>query len=159
GNACDDGDPCTDGDVCRDGTCEGQELACDDGMECTHDFCDEGACVHEPADDMCVAPNECAVARCRPDDAGSDAQGCVARPGNFDNMECTEDDNPCTVDRCRDAACAHDPLDNFTGCTPIVPSYRNAVVLRGGVTRLMTYLVREVDAGGDTGDELLDQLD
>jgi len=131
---------------------------CDDGAACTDDSCDGGTCVHQPRNDACVAPNECSEAICRPDDPAADAQGCVATPGTLDLTPCTEDDDPCTVDQCRGGTCSHATVSDLTGCQPLVPSYRLAVSLRGGVDRLLAYL-GEIAAGGDTGAGLADQLD
>jgi hypothetical protein len=153
GNACDDGDPCTVGDRCSDGSCAGEQMPCDDGKACTDDFCDAGACVHDPQSDLCVPPNECSVAICRPGDPAANAQGCVATSGALDLTACTEDDNPCTVDRCRGGACAHDAVDDPSGCLPLVPSYHLAVSLRAGVDRLLNYLGK-ANVGGDTSDRL-----
>jgi hypothetical protein len=152
GNACDDGDPCTVGDRCTDGTCSGRSMSCDDGIGCTDDFCDGGACVHQPDSFVCVAPNECSEAVCQPG-VGADAQGCVATGGMLDQTMCTDDGNPCTDDRCSGGTCAHTPVDDPSGCQPLVPSYRLAVFLRAGVDRLVNYL-GEVDVGGDTSDSL-----
>jgi Dictyostelium (slime mold) repeat len=156
GNACDDGDPCTVGDRCTDGTCFGQSMTCDDGLGCTDDSCDGGACVHQPDSDVCVAPNECSVAVCQPG-VGADAQGCVATGGMLDQTSCTEDGDPCTDDRCGGGACVHTPMDVPSGCTPLVPSYRLAVSLRAGIDRLINYM-GEVDVGGDTSDSLDEDL-
>lgn len=152
GNACDDGDPCTVGDRCTAGTCSGQSITCDDGVGCTDDFCDGGACVHQPDSSVCVAPNECAEAVCQPG-VGADAQGCVATGGMLDQTFCTEDGDPCTDDRCGGGACVHTPMADPSGCTPLVPSYRLAVSLRAGIDRLVNYL-GQVDVGGDTSDSL-----
>jgi hypothetical protein len=157
GNACDDGDPCTVGDRCSDGSCGGQQMPCDDGKACTDDFCDAGACVHDPRSDLCVPPNECSEVVCQPGNPAADAQGCVATSGALDLTACTEDDNPCTVDRCRGGACAHDAVNDPSGCLPLVPSYHLAVSLRAGVDRLLNYL-GEVDVGGDTSDRLTNAL-
>lgn len=156
GNACDDGDPCTVGDRCTDGTCSGQSMTCDDGVGCTDDFCDGGACVHQPDSDVCVAPNECSEAVCQPG-VGADAQGCVATGGMLDQTFCTEDNDPCTDDRCGGGACVHTPMAVPSGCTPLVPSYRLAVSLRAGIDRLVNYL-GQVDVGGDTSDSLNEDL-
>jgi hypothetical protein len=156
GNACDDGDPCTVGDRCTNGTCSGQSMTCDDGIGCTDDSCDGGACVHQPDSTVCVAPNECSEAVCQPG-VGADAQGCVATGGMLDQTMCTDDGDPCTDDRCGGGTCVHTSVADPSGCTPLVPSYRLAVSLRGGVDRLVNYL-GEVDVGGDTSDNLNNEL-
>ena len=46
GDACDDGDACTKGDTCKSGECQpGPPIPCDDALECTTDWCQEGECV------------------------------------------------------------------------------------------------------------------
>jgi len=157
GNACDDGDPCTVGDRCSDGSCAGEPMTCDDGKACTDDSCDGGVCVHQPQSDLCVPANECSVPVCRPGDPAADAQGCVATPGTLDSTMCTDDGNPCTDDRCQNAVCTHQAVDDPTGCSPLVPSYRLAVSLRAGVDRLLNYL-GQIDVGGDTSDNLTNDL-
>jgi hypothetical protein len=156
GNACDDSDPCTLGDRCTDGTCSGQSMTCDDGIACTDDSCDGGACVHQPDSDVCVAPNECSEAVCQPG-VGADAQGCVATGGMLDQTVCTDDDDPCTDDRCGGGTCIHTPVADPSGCSPLVPSYHLAVSVRAGIDRLENYL-GEVDVGGDTSDSLDEDL-
>lgn len=50
---CDDGRACNGAEACEGGRCVyGAPIACDDGVACTRDGCDEstGACVHAPAD-------------------------------------------------------------------------------------------------------------
>ena len=159
GSPCDDNDPCTLDDRCANDVCAGTPLVCDDGIACTTDSCDDGACVHEADSSSCPASTECAVSECRPEDPAADAQGCVAQSDQFELSECTEDDNPCTTDRCRSGVCAHEPLDDPQGCLPLLPSYRRAVTLRGGVDRLLTFVRDEVNAGGDTGDAIVEQLE
>jgi hypothetical protein len=159
GAACDDDDPCTLDDRCATDVCAGTPLECDDGIACTADFCDAGTCVNQAESSGCPAPTECAVNECSPDDPAADAQGCVARPSELELSECTEDDNPCTVDRCRAGVCAHDAVDDPQGCVPLLPSYRRAVTLRGGVERVLTYVRDEVVAGGDTGAAIVEQLE
>ncbi len=59
GSGCDDGDPCTVGDVCSGGSCvPGGPMDCKDDDQCTHDYCQEGACHNDPLDG-CI-PEDCA---------------------------------------------------------------------------------------------------
>ena len=155
--SCDDGDPCTTGDRCADGTCAGVPLDCNDGASCTDDFCDGGACVHQPVDDRCATTNECVQTQCLPG-PGADARGCVGDAAPFESTACSEDQNPCTVDQCRAGACTHDPVDDPSGCSPVVPSYRRALDLRAGVERLLAYMSDEAQVSGDTGSRLDDDL-
>lgn len=159
GEPCDDQDPCTTDDRCSDGRCAGAPLRCDDGVACTSDFCDAGRCASEPDGSRCAVAGECATVECRPDEAGADASGCVALGESFEQMECTDDADPCTADRCRAARCSHDRVADGAGCEPLRPSYRNAVELRRGVERVLNYLFDEVDAGGDTADAMTGALD
>lgn len=158
GDACDDDDPCTLDDRCTNNTCAGTPLVCDDSVPCTEDFCDSGDCVAEPDSSSCPESTECGVSECAPDDPAADAQGCVTGSADFDLLECTEDDNPCTLDRCRGGSCAHDAVTDPQGCQPLVPSYRRAVTLRGGVERVLNYVFDESDAGGDTFDAIVEEL-
>jgi hypothetical protein len=70
---------------------------------------------------------------------------------------CTDDGNPCTDDRCQNAVCAHQAVDDPSGCSPLVPSYRLAVSLRAGIDRLLNSL-GQIDVGGDTSDNLANDL-
>ena len=55
GEACDDGDPCTVADTCdAAGGCAGKPKPCDDGLECTVDLCQVGACDHVLKSLFCV---------------------------------------------------------------------------------------------------------
>jgi Dictyostelium (slime mold) repeat len=159
GGTCDDEDPCTLDDRCTNDVCAGTPLVCDDGAACTADFCDAGTCVNAAESSSCPASTECATSECSPDDPAADAQGCVPRSGDLELSECSEDENPCTDDHCRVGACAHDAVADPQGCQPLLPSYRRAVLLRAGAERVLTYVLDEVDAGGDTGDRLVEQLE
>jgi hypothetical protein len=156
--SCDDGDPCTVGDRCANGTCAGVPLDCDDGKACTDDSCDDGTCVHDPVDDRCPGSSECVQTQCQPDGPGADARGCVADSASFELSACSEDQNPCTVDQCHAGTCTHDPVDDPTGCSPVVPSYQHAIELRAGVERLLVYMDDEVQVGGNTSGRLDDDL-
>ena len=87
---CDDGDACTSGDLCYGGACQGAEVDCSDGNECTDDSCDSlagcGYTANEVAcedGDLCTTGEVCA--------AGSCAGGAA--------IECN-DELPCTTDAC-----------------------------------------------------------
>ncbi len=158
GDPCDDEDPCTTDDVCANNVCTGTPLVCDDGIACTADFCDGGTCMNQPESSGCAESTECGTNECAPDDPDADARGCVSRAADLDLSECTEDDDPCTLDRCRGGTCAHDAVTDPQGCLPLVPSYRRAVTLRGGVDRLLNYVFDEADASGDTSAAIVDDL-
>ena len=52
--ACDDGNACTVGDVCNQGVCVGSVINCDDGIQCTDDYCTpDGGCQNIPNDASC----------------------------------------------------------------------------------------------------------
>jgi hypothetical protein len=157
-SACDDGDPCTLDDRCANDLCAGTPLSCDDGIACTTDFCDSGSCTNEADSSICPTSGECATIECAPGDPDADGRGCVTRSATFELSECTEDDNPCTLDRCRDGSCAHDALDDPQGCLPLVPSYRRAVTLRTGVERVLNFAIDESDASGDAATAVTDDL-
>jgi len=99
-------------------------VACDDGDECTENFCDEAeGCQTDPL--ICNDGNPCTLDSCDP------ATGCLKTPVSCD------DGNACTLDACNKAtgACAHvaatcndsnactfDACDSAVGCktTPVV---------------------------------------
>jgi Dictyostelium (slime mold) repeat len=76
---------------CTDGT------QCDDGDACTTDSCNEGTCIHTA---VSCSDQECASERCDP------ASGCVPSSDEF-GQACTDDGDPCTVDRCGSTGCEH----------------------------------------------------
>jgi hypothetical protein len=158
GNPCDDGDGCTGPDACDAGTCVGDLLTCDDGVSCTDDYCDGAGCVSEPVDGFCAESNECAMLRCRPGDPDAGADGCVVDTRELEAAECAPDDDPCTEDRCRTAACAHEPVADVASCSPLRPSYRRTLALRSGVERILAFIWDESDVGGDAGDVIVDEL-
>ncbi len=87
---CDDGDPCTHGDACAFGKCAGNTANCNDGVDCTIDFCDAKAgCVSMASLPMCNDGDPCTKHVC---DAKT---GCKAAGGN-EGTPC-DDGNPCTV--------------------------------------------------------------
>jgi hypothetical protein len=113
---CDDTLVCNGAETCVGGECQpGTPVACDDGIDCTVDACDEnagGVCAFLPQDSACSNDVFCDGAEvCDPD------QGCL--PGTA--VSC-DDDQECTVDTCdEDAnACAftpdHDSCQNGTAC-------------------------------------------
>lgn len=127
---CDDQDPCTI-DTCEPelnstNSCVHRNVTCDDCLDCTMDFCDNGQCYNEPQDYACDDQFDCTVDVCdpslgkctnTPNDtycgfygdlchthfcrpwAASDASGCVSIP-----IECDDD-----------IACSDDSCDEFTG--------------------------------------------
>lgn len=65
---CDDNDPCTI-DTCEPSlnmtnSCVNTNVTCDDCLQCTFDYCVDGACEHEPIHDMCDDHFDCTVDVC-----------------------------------------------------------------------------------------------
>lgn len=106
---CDDGLFCNGPEVCDIvlGCVPGTAPDCNDGIDCTHDRCDEdiGACVYEPDDSLCDDGVFCNGAEfCDPE------SGC--RPG--DPPDCN-DNIDCTHDRCDEEldSCVNEPDDTL----------------------------------------------
>ena len=91
GAPCGDGNACTVADACVGGECAGVPLPCDDGQECTLDFCVALVGCQHPGvtgldcddGDPCTTDDECLQTTC----VGGSAVSC-------------DDNNPCTVDAC-----------------------------------------------------------
>ena len=87
---------------------EGSIPDCDDGIDCTDDFCEpQGGCQHEVVHDVCDDGHDCTLNLCNVNN------GCwfMGGPGGCD------DDNECTVDFCDlDEGCTHEPVTNTTPC-------------------------------------------
>ncbi|HLV66979.1 MAG TPA: hypothetical protein VKY73_14255 [Polyangiaceae bacterium] len=110
---CDDGAFCNGIETCVEGSCApGTPVACDDGVSCTQDVCDEAAdaCVAGPDDSACSDGNACNGAEL------CDAEtGCQAGTP----LDC-DDSNACTVDACdAELGCTHTPVscDDGNACT------------------------------------------
>ena len=134
GNPCDDGNACTTLDSCSGGVCVGGPLPdCDDGDDCTDDFCDSLiGCDHAdntaPCDDgnACTSNDTCAGGVCGgaalncddgnvcTDDSCNPAVGCE----HTDNAEPCDDNHPCTDgDVCAGGVCAGTPIPDCIECT------------------------------------------
>jgi hypothetical protein len=107
-------------------------LCTDDGIPCTEDVCTAGSCRHVVRDDRCPAPNECGTAVCQPTLPGADADGCVPFESRADGAECSEDDDPCSDDRCNDGGCLHTRIENYEGCIAVIGPWRRVVGLIDG---------------------------
>ncbi len=93
------------GDAAADAGCTtGEE--CDDGVDCTFDSCEGGACVHSPDDSLCEPGTTC-----------DPTAGCPARPCG-DDAEC-DDARPCNgPETCSGGSCARgSPPTATTGST------------------------------------------
>ncbi|MFK8002317.1 MAG: hypothetical protein AB8H86_22160 [Polyangiales bacterium] len=107
---CDDGLHCTGIESCVRGACvAGTPIACNDGVACTLDICDEGA-------DICRALPE--DSRCSGGDTCSAGMGCI--PACSSNADC-DDGLFCTgVETCVAGSCAAGtppPADDGVACT------------------------------------------
>ncbi len=116
------GSPCTDDQECTDDACDGAGRCvptpvtgrpCDDGVFCNGaDHCAAGFCtVH--AGDPCVGGGEC-------------HDLCLEHfdlCGAVDGSPCTDDGNPCTLDRCNfRAGCGHLFLSGCSAGCPLIPT-------------------------------------
>ncbi|MSP91257.1 MAG: hypothetical protein EXR79_05580 [Myxococcales bacterium] len=109
--ACDDGNKCTPSDYCIDGKCQGEQKACNDGLDCTLDTCfpDKG-CVYTPDPKKCDDGNPCTKDGC------DLAKGCTVT-GN--EVATCDDGNKCTQsDVCSGGVCLGKP-NAECGCTTI----------------------------------------
>ena len=128
GGADDTGGPCTTDEECVDdvfcngvercegGFCAAGDAPCDDDIDCTEDLCDEAGhrCTHEADDAACQNGVACdGVELCLLD------LGCQPSVP----LDCNDDD-PCTLDRCEEAAggCTHEPRD-LDGDTHVTSAY------------------------------------
>ena len=107
GIGCNDGSACTDKDACAAGTCKGAPLSCDDGNDCTWDFCNKlSGCAHSQAvggcddGDPCTTKDVCKAGKC-----GGGPAKC-------------DDGNSCTKDICdaKSGACKQEGLSDGTAC-------------------------------------------
>lgn len=102
GGSCDDNDPCTGIGTCQFGMClKGAEIECDDGDECTADYCKAGVgCATLPRSNVpCEDGDPCTV-----NDVCMDG---TCRSG--DELDC-DDGNVCTADSCGDGGCSYKPV-------------------------------------------------
>ena len=113
-----------------------EDIHCDDGNECTHDACSDGACTYTSLsgatcslgsrsgycdgtgncveclnDDHCdtIPCPECQRATCQPDGT------CGCTPVT-DGTRCNDDGNDCTLDECRGGVCTHPPKSRGSRC-------------------------------------------
>jgi hypothetical protein len=118
GEPCDDGQACTTDDACAAGECGGQAVACDDGLTCSLDSCDDtsGACAADMAKCSCVTDADCqdgnacnGVEKCDPTEKLCKLGTAVVCPASTD---------PCQVNQC-DAgtgACEPKPVEDGLAC-------------------------------------------
>ncbi|UJR87215.1 MULTISPECIES: MopE-related protein [Sandaracinus] len=112
---------CDVGIDCMDGVCQTplreecvEDSDCDDGVACTHDWCDDtdDRCSHEADSSVCVAGAEChPIDGCRARECASDdecvddhpcdgAERCVGSACVIGERTSCRDGDPCTTDRC-----------------------------------------------------------
>lgn len=113
-------------DACDDAVIGGcthtpNDTLCDDGNDCTDDFCSEelGRCVNTPRDDWCLGRSSCETGTC-----SLEAKGCVYESHD----DWCEDLVGCTLDVCDGAnGCVHNArnslCDDGIGCTMDVCNY------------------------------------
>ncbi len=117
-------------DSCLNGICvPGPTLDCDDGNECTNDYCGAGQGCYtlnnsEPCDaddNICTVGDHCSSGHCI---AGTQPHGCT-------------DGNPCTLDSCNQnlgdpaTGCYFPPLSNNTFCDDGDPCFMNDYCYEG----------------------------
>jgi hypothetical protein len=89
---------------CQDGRCvAAADVACNDGIACTLDGCDEARnrCTYAPVHEQCDDADLCnGDERCVPSDGAADGRGCVPGPA----LRC-DDGDPCTEDFCEAGEC------------------------------------------------------
>ena len=128
---------CAAGETCHEGVCFPQDgcadaSECDDGQICTTDLCIAGSCVHHfyCADHSACTQDSCdAAGNCTNDPVplvGSSCSGenacktyeCSATGfcEESSDVECVEDDNPCTVQRCDAYFGRCIPVADWTEC-------------------------------------------
>jgi hypothetical protein len=112
GVPCEDGDPCTVGDYCASGACfsGGARLDCEDGNDCTADYCQARVgCRHTPRDSgPCDDRSVC-----------TESDRCVAGQCTGDRIACI-DGNPCTADECDPTTGCFYPARQTIECWPAV---------------------------------------
>jgi hypothetical protein len=131
---CDDGNPCNGVEECIQGRCSRGGViveSCDDGVDCTRDFCDMvlAECAHEVRDELCEDWEQCdpevgCVGRmCSSDQFCSDGLYCNGEEKCSDGkclagrLDC-DDAVACTQDSCNEEAdgCQHVP--DHQACPP-----------------------------------------
>ncbi|HPV04090.1 MAG TPA: hypothetical protein PLC24_05935 [Myxococcota bacterium] len=112
-STCDDHDSCTYQDQCnvQTGVCKGFPVNCNDGNECTRDYCDSfDGCQHEPISKACNDFDGCTL-----NDMCNEDGVCQGT-----SMDCS-DGIECTVDSCMSGVCLNDwhygPCNDGDMCT------------------------------------------
>jgi hypothetical protein len=104
GRPCDDGNPCTVDDRClNDGSCVGAHKDCDDGLECTDDFCGPFGCGHAPKPGFCLIDRACYADGER--NPANPCQRCDATPQVNRIWTLAPPGTACADDRCNGEVC------------------------------------------------------
>ncbi len=138
--ACDNSTFCDGAELCRPddagadsrGCIDGEEPTCDDGFDCTFDYCDtleSDDCEHLPNDSLCNDLLFCNGAEsCNPSDSAHDDLGCIdgTAPDCADTIPCTDDSCDEENKRCdnqpNDSLCDDgNSCTNPDACTPAAP--------------------------------------
>ena len=82
---CNDGDACTHEDSCQAGACLGEQLSCDDGLDCTQDSCVAGECTVELAAGACLIDGVCHLAGAQPE---------ADEEGHWECRVCSPEEDP-----------------------------------------------------------------
>ena len=115
---CDDNSTCTSGDACKQGACVGIPMICDDNNECTTDDCN-------PSNGLCRFANH--PGECDDNNSCTDGDTCQGGSCVGEDIECEDDENPCTLERCvANGGCTFD----FAGAE--VPCGTNNLCNTGG---------------------------
>jgi len=101
--SCNDDDPCTINDRCNNGICSGTLKDCDDGIECTNDYCQLGYCMHDTTGCPCESNADCEDGNiCTDDICNIETHMCELE---YNNKPC-DDNNPNTInDVCTQGIC------------------------------------------------------
>jgi hypothetical protein len=138
GGSCDDGDACTQADTCDAGLCTGEPVSCDDGLDCTLDYCEpDGVCAHLPAIKWCAIDGGCVSdGTVSPDSECKLCKSALSQTAWTplpSGTACEDDVNPCTGDACLDGECAHEPIAYSEPCyTGEPPETEGIGVCHGG---------------------------
>lgn len=110
-DSCETDDKCTVG-MCMDGECVEEPINCDDGIQCTMDYCDEntGQCVNDTSSCECNTDADCNDNNPCTRNTCSSSLTCVTEV--LEGASCDDGDN-CTVgDACNaNGSCVGQPVD------------------------------------------------
>ncbi len=95
----------------------GNEILCDDQVECTVDTCVEGSCQFQPSDMRCDDNDPCTADSCSVNGGCSHdpIPNCTSCTPDNAGTVCN-DGNPCTDDVCSDTGICEHPVDTGNSC-------------------------------------------